>query len=181
MSLQSPPISIYACLPKHLPQVLDIYNHYIENTVVTFDTDVKPLTHIQERYDAVLEGNLPYLVALLPQTDTVVGYAYTSQLRPRAGYAGSIEIAIYLHPSHKRQGLGGTLLEALLQKLREIPKSQQRPHGVREVFAIVTLDPDNDIRPFYRSFGFEQVAHLKNVGWKFERWWDTTYGQLSFV
>ena len=35
------------------------------------------------------------------------------------------------------------------------------------------------MRGFYAKAGFVEVGHLKEVGWKFGKWWDVGFGQLS--
>lgn len=71
------------------------------------------------------------------------------------------------------------MLNALLRNLRDVPRSNGREHGVREVLAVVAVDPEDDVRDFYRKAGFVEVGRLRVVEWKFGRWWDTGYLQLS--
>ena len=180
-----PTSSVENCAPSHLPQVLDIYNHYVHHSPATFDTESKSLSSLCETYDSIVQQGLPCLVAVLSyvhsgSAGSVIGYCYTSQLRPRPAYAASVELTIYIHPSYINQGHGKHLLSAVLQKLREVPKSSTREHGIREVLTVSAIDPCNDVRKFYAKSGFVEVGRLKKVGWKFGRWWDTSYGQLSF-
>ena len=173
-------ISIEACLPEHLAQILKIYNHDVHHTVTTFDTETQPLSWIAGKRDSILEQDLPFLVAVLPRTNVVAGYAYATLFRPRPAYAGSVEMTIYLNPAYTRKGLGRLMLHKLMEKLRDVPKTPKRMHGIREVLAISTIDPyHDDIRQFYRRAGFVEVGHLKNVGWKVDQWWDTSYMQYS--
>ena len=180
-------VSIQLALPSHLPQVTDIYNHYARHTVVTFHYEDQPLSLIQDGHDSVLRQGLPYLVALLPcdpndqhcHQDKVIGYSYATQIRPRDAYAGTVEISLFLHPSYVGKGYGKDLLRALIQKLRETPKTPARVNGVREVIAVAAIDADKNVGAFYKSHGFRQVGLLEGVGWKFGRWIDTSYWQLS--
>ena len=63
--------------------------------------------------------------------DLVVGYAYATQFRPRPAYASSVEITIYCHPDNTGMGYGKLLLDKLLFRLREVPKTADREHGIR--------------------------------------------------
>ncbi len=174
-------VSIEVCLPKHLPQILEIYNHYVHHTVITFDTETQPLSWITEKLDSVLEQeHLPFLVAVQPgSANTVVGYAYATQFRLRRAYAGSVEMTIYLRPSYKRKGLGRLMLDQLMERLRAIPKTAERVNGACEVLAISAIDPEDDVRDFYLKAGFVEAGCLRKVGWKFGKWWDTSYMQYS--
>ena len=177
-------LHVEECKSHHLPQVLDIYNHYVLNTAISFDIGGQPLSYIEETYKCVLKESLPYLVALEPPTSdnertVVIGYAYATQLRPRDAYSSTVEATIYVHPSFTGKGCGVPLFSALIQKLRQAPQTPARQHGVREVLAVSSLNPDQDNRGFYKKFGFLQVGQLKGVGYKFGKWWDTVYMQLS--
>ena len=177
-------IFIQPCLQEHLPQILDIYNYYVRESISTFDIEERPLSFVESNHRLALEAGLPYLVALLPapkpaDVGTVVGYTYATQLRSRRAYAASVELSLFCHPSHKGKGYGAKMLHALIQSLRETPKSANREHGVKELLTVCSLNPSDDLRVFYRRFGFKDVGHLENVGFKFGKWWDTAYGQLS--
>ena len=91
--------TLQVCSDINLPQILDIYNHYGQNSSMTFDTETKPLSDLQATYHTILQQGLPYIVAVLPsrynaESDLVVGYAYVTQFRPHPAYAGSVEISV---------------------------------------------------------------------------------------
>ena len=44
---------------------------------------------------------------------------------------------------------------------------------------IAGIDASNEASlKLHKGFGFEEVAHFKEVGWKFERWLDLKFLQL---
>jgi hypothetical protein len=70
----APPVTttIRPTLYKDLPQILDIYNHYVSNTVVTFNIDPQPISYVVETYHSVLDQGLPHFVVAArkyPQDD----------------------------------------------------------------------------------------------------------------
>jgi L-amino acid N-acyltransferase YncA len=60
--------------------IADVYNHYVTNTVVTFEEEPVAAQAIAGRIEEVQAASLPWLVA--EQGRHVVGYAYaTSRVR----------------------------------------------------------------------------------------------------
>jgi L-amino acid N-acyltransferase YncA len=49
--------------------------------------------------------------------------------------------------------------------------------GTHAVIGGVALPNEASLR-LHQKFGFEKVAHFKEVGFKFDRWIDVTYWQL---
>lgn len=163
-----------------MSSILSIYNHYVTHTIVTFDITPRPLSYISETHQSVLAQSLPYLVAIdKNDTTKVLGYAYATQSRPRAAWAATVEFTIYLSPDATGQGVGKCLLDALLRKLREVPCSELRPWGVREVLAVAVVQEGDAAGRFYRREGFREVGTLERVGWKMGGWVDVRCWQLS--
>ena len=149
--------------------LVTIYNHYILTSHSTFD--IEPFT---------LESRIPWwstfdgqryqcLVAL--RGKQILGYACSMPLKPKAAYATSVEISVYLAPDECGRGLGGRLYENLLESL-----SQQDVH---RAYAVIALPNDASMR-LHQAFGFRQVSHLSEVGRKFDRYWDVVWLERDF-
>jgi phosphinothricin acetyltransferase len=76
---------------------------------------------------------------------------------------------VYLRPDSLDQGIGSKLYAALLNELRE-----RQMHTVMGGIAL----PNEASVIFHEKFGFEKVAHFKEVGRKFDNWIDVGYWQL---
>ena len=169
----------------HMQQIVDIYNYYVLNSTATFHLVPETLEAMTDvRKTVVEEQGLPYLVALEDQgkeMPQVLGYAYAKNFHGRPAYAATVELTIYLHPDATGRKIGRKLLRALVDDLRKVPSTENRPHGVREVMSVMTSDSRHpmDLQKFYGSEGFVEAGLLKNVGWKFGRWIDVAYWQLS--
>jgi len=146
--------------------IANIYNHYILDTVITFEEKTVSPNEIKQRIATVRSDGLPWLVA--ERGDEVVGYAYASQWRSRSAYRFATEWTVYLDPAVARQGLGQSLTGALLDDLMS-----KRVHTVIGVIAL----PNEASIALHEKFGFAKAAHLKEVGFKFERWIDVGYWQ----
>jgi phosphinothricin acetyltransferase len=71
-----------------------IYNHYIRETVITFEEEPISAGEMSRRMEAVRSSSLPWLVA--EEGGGVVGYAYAARWHARSAYRYSAEIAVYL-------------------------------------------------------------------------------------
>src|SRR5262245_66680861 len=85
--------------PADAAAIAEIYNWYVEHTVVTFETEpVKP-EEMARRIESALVAH-DWL--LLEDGPRALGYAYANRFHARAAYGKTTESTIYL-----RDGVGG--------------------------------------------------------------------------
>jgi phosphinothricin acetyltransferase len=120
------------------------------------------------RIREVTAAGLPWVVAEL--NGRVVGYAYASQWKGRCAYRFSVESSVYVDAKHTGQGIGSELYDALLGRLRG-----GKTHVVIGGIAL----PNEGSVALHERFGFRKVAHFNEVGFKFERWIDVGYWQIT--
>jgi L-amino acid N-acyltransferase YncA len=143
-----------------------IYNHYVAETVVTFEEDPVSLDDMRRRVEEVQQ----HLFWLVCEADgEVVGYAYAGKWKARAAYRFAVEVSVYVDPTRCGEGIGKQLYTALLNQLRET-----RTHSV--VGGIAGVNPASVA--LHESFGFRKVAHLPEMGHKFGQWIDVAYFHL---
>ena len=143
-----------------------IYNHYVSDTVVTFEEEPLSAATIDGRMQEVAAAGLPWLVA--EQDGRVAGYAYASPWRSRSAYRFSAEVTVYLDPARLRRGLGSRLYDALF------PLLQRR--GLHALMGVISL-PNQASVALHERFGMQKIGHLAEVGFKFDRWIDVGYWQ----
>ncbi|MBL8293951.1 MAG: N-acetyltransferase [Bryobacterales bacterium] len=146
--------------------ITSIYNHYVTQTIVTFEEDPVTPAEIVRRIEDVQSGSLPWLVA--ERRGAIVGYAYATKWRPRRAYRFSTEVTVYSAPGMGGQGIGSRLYEYLLPALREC--------GIHAAMGGIALPNDASIG-LHEKFGFRKVAHFEQAGFKFNRWIDVGYWQ----
>lgn len=151
-----------------VPAITAIYKHYVEETAITFDTDVPGEAAMAEKFAALVKLGHPLIVA--ESDGEAVGYAYASFYRPRAAYRFTCEDSIYLRPDMKGKGLGRVILTQLL--------AQSRAFGFKQMIAVITADTANSIA-IHEKFGFRHVGRYDAVGYKFDRWHDIVHLQLA--
>ena len=157
---------IRAALVSDAHAIARIYNHYILNTVVTFEEDAVSSDAMAGRIDTVEAASLPWLVC--ERDDRVIGYAYASKWHGRSGYRYSVECTVYLDHAVTGKGLGTELYDALFAILRN-----EKKHVVIGGIAL----PNDASVALHEKFGLKKVAHFEEVGFKFDRWVDVGYWQ----
>jgi len=145
-----------------------IYNHYVINTVVTFEEQAVSAAEMADRIVETDSAGLPWLV--IEQAGVVVGYAYASKWKGRCAYRFTVEATVYLAPNAGRQGFGTMLYEALFAELKR--------KSVHVVIGGIAL-PNPASIALHEKFGLQKVAHFKEVGFKFKQWVDVGYWQGS--
>ncbi len=148
--------------------IADIYNHYVRETVVTFEEEAVDADEMARRIGEGLAESLPWLAAGVD--GVVVGFAFASKWKGRCAYRFSVEVTVYLAPDQGGRGLGSRIYEHLLPLLKE--------QGIRTALGGIALPNDASVA-LHEKFGFEKVAHFRGVGFKQERWVDVGYWQRT--
>jgi L-amino acid N-acyltransferase YncA len=161
MSQPDPRAVVRDATEADLVAVAAIYDAEVTGGYATFDTEPPA----PDYWAAKLGG--PLLVA--EEDGVVVGFAYATSYRPRAAYDRTREVSVYLAPAGQGRGLGRALYTVLLDRLRDA--------GVHTVLAVIAT-PNDGSEALHRSFGFERVGLLPEVGWKLERWIDVAFWAL---
>ena len=149
-----------------LNALVEIYNHYITETHITFD--VEPFAvGARTQWFTPFADTGPYRLLVADTDGTVQGYACSTQFKPRPAYDTSVETTVYLHPEHTGKGLGKMLYGALIAALEQEP-------GVHRAYGGVALPNEGSIR-MHEALGFQQVATYHEVGFKFGKYWDVSW------
>jgi phosphinothricin acetyltransferase len=88
----------------------------------------------------------------------------------RRAYRGSVETSVYVQNGMQARGAGSALYRALLG------------HLARDGYHLAIggiAQPNPASVALHEKFGFEKVAHFKEVGCKFGHWIDVAYWQLA--
>ena len=147
-------------------QAAYIYNHYIATSHATFELDPIDGREMLRRMESGSAAGYPFLIC--EADNGVCGYAYGSPHRGRSAYAHTVEVAVYVKPGKDGQGIGTRLYESLLGELER--------DGFHTAVAGISLPNENSVG-LHEKFGFKKVAHFREVGRKFDRWFDVGYWQ----
>jgi L-amino acid N-acyltransferase YncA len=167
-----PPFSfvVREAVDRDLPDVREIYNHYVANSTVTFDESPWTLAALRTKFARVRELGYPFLVAESPN-GVVLGFAYVYPWKEKAAYRFTVENSIYLGPASTGKGLGTALMRQLLDRAKAA--------GVKEVIAVIADRGAEGSIALHERFGFEKTGSMGRVGFKFGRWLGVVMMQKS--
>jgi phosphinothricin acetyltransferase len=145
-----------------LAALLDIYNHYVRETPITFDLEPRTLAQRREWFDSfAATGRYQCFVA--DRGGAAIGWASSHRFKERAAYDTTVEGSVYLAPAETGRGLGRRLYSTLFQALEA--EDIHRIHG-----GITQPNPASN--RLHESLGFARAGILPQVGRKFGRFWD---------
>jgi L-amino acid N-acyltransferase YncA len=142
-----------------MPYITAIYARFVTRSTATFEIVAPDELEMSRRRQAVLDRDLPYLVAELE--GYIVGFCYASQFRPREGYRYTVEDSIYVRPDCIGHGVGKALLAELIL--------QCQAKGCHSMVACICGVNVPSVA-LHTSLGFEQVGLLPEAGYKFGEW-----------
>lgn len=152
---------------KDIPQILDIYNWYIENTVITFEEETLALDDFTNRVHGICE-TYPFIV--LEEDNQVVGYAYLDVFNTREAYRYTTDLSIYLDHEVRGKGYGSMLMKEII--------SIARKEGFINIMSLIT-EGNAASEKIHEKFGFEKMSLFPQLGYKFNTWLSVSYYQLQ--
>ncbi|ORX75670.1 acyl-CoA N-acyltransferase [Anaeromyces robustus] len=163
-------VKIRKALISDLESILKIYEYYVTNTAITFDTKIPTIEEFNSRMEIVFK-KYPYIVAELD--GEIVGYAYTHPFVGREAYDWSAETTIYIKNNMKGNGIGKKLYETI----ENISKAQ----NILNLYACIGY-PDvedeyltNNSVDFHKHMGYKWVGIFQKCGYKFDRWYNMVW------
>lgn len=136
-----------------------IVNDVIENTTISF----RPNSYSSEDVLNLFENTPCFRVAEVD--GEIAGYASYDQFRKGLGYARCMEHSIALAPGFRGRGVGRGLMADI--------EEHARTAGIGSMWAGVSGENAAGVA-FHARLGYEKVAVLPKVGFKFDRWLDLT-------
>lgn len=159
-------------MPDDLVTINIIYNYYVEHTTSTFDLTTWPMKKRHEWFSHY-QVTGPHRLLVATRNQKILGYATSSQLRPKAAYDTSVETSIYLAPDQVGKGIGSRLYQMLFDCLAK--------EDLHRAYAGITL-PNPASMYLHQSFGFNLIGTWHEAGRKFDRyhsvqWFEKKLGQ----
>lgn len=143
--------------PQDAAAIGEIWNHYIRDTLATFNSAEKSQDEIAD----LIARRPAFVVA--EQEGMLLGFATFDQFRGGVGYVASVEHTVLLAPNQSGRGIG----RALMVVLEQIARAQSR-HVL--VAGVSGSNPKGVA--FHTAIGFETSGVLPEVGQKFGTYHD---------
>jgi phosphinothricin acetyltransferase len=110
-----------------------------------------------------------YPVFVAEEEGRLVGFSSYGPFRAWAAYQFTIENSVYVAADQRGKGVGKLLLAPLIGSAAQ--------KGMHAMVAGIDASNDASLRLHF-SFGFKEVAHFREVGYKFDRWLDLKFLEL---
>lgn len=154
---------------RHAQSILEILNEAIVNSTVVYDYQPRPPESMVGWFGAKIAGNFP-VIGLEAEDGELLGFASYGTFRPWAAFKYSAEHSVYVHHAHRGKGYGPRLLKALIERARA--------QGVH--LLIGGIDADNEASiALHKRLGFVHAGTITQAGYKFGRWLDLAFFQLT--
>ena len=160
-------IAVRPAVENDLDDILRIYNQAIEKTTAVFEYRPHTLDMRRDWFRAKQAASLPVLAAV--ESGAVAGFASYGPFRAWPAYKYTVELSVYVDEQARGRGIGTTLVRAILE--------QARSRELHVVMAGITSDNIVSLR-LHEKLGFVEVAHIREVGYKFGRWLDLKLLQI---
>lgn len=173
--------------PGDINQIRDIYNHYVDFSCCTPETERRTTTDMMQRYRNVLANRLPFLVAcerggkvpnrrrkrnpeddlILP--DRVVGFAMADDYNDIVGmYRFTAEIECYIHKESTQKSIAKCLLDKLMGLLD--PEYVERGGFDIEGEELEGVGPSRVIKNIIANVPYAQPERLEWIGRWLSAW-----------
>ncbi len=162
-------VNLRFAVEADLPQINDIYNHYVSTSTCVWTTHLCTEQERKEWFDSH-DAITPVLVA--QQDGRIVGWGALSLFKTACTFYKTAENSVYVHHEFQRQGIGKRILCELVHCAQKA--------GFVSVVAAISSDQAASIA-LHRTAGFQEVGHLKKVGYKFNIYQDLLYLQLHLA
>ena len=152
----------------HADAILDIFNEAIVNSTALYDYQPRQPESMVSWFKAKEIGNFP-VIGAIDESDRLLGFASYGTFRNWPAYKYSIEHSVYVHPDHRRQGIGFALMQQLI-----LAATEQQYHTM-----IGGIDMTNiSSIALHEQLGFKHTGTIQHAGFKFGRWLDLGFYQL---
>src|ERR1700730_10564080 len=163
-------MNLRAATQADLPQLLSIYNDIILTTTAVYDYRPHTMEMRQLWFKAKQEQGFPVFVA--EEEGRILGFSSIGPFRNWAAYKYSVENSVYVAKENRGKGIGKLLLLPLIESAKQLQ--------MHTIIAGIDAIYEASLR-LHKSIGFEEVAHFKEVGYKFGRWLDLKFLQLMLL
>mmetsp|Transcript_66996 Transcript_66996/g.131939 ORF Transcript_66996/g.131939 Transcript_66996/m.131939 type:complete len:170 (-) Transcript_66996:84-593(-) len=160
-------VSIRDACMSDMSAVLEIFNEEIMNSTVLYVSTPHTLAMREAWFQERIKDGYPVIVAV--ENNVVVAFGSYGSFR--AGYKYTVEHSVYIHKDHRGKGIAKLIMDWLIQHARK--------HDFHVM--IGAIDTENKVSiAMHKKYGFVEVGLMKQLGYKFGRWLDVCFMQLTF-
>ncbi len=151
--------------------ILAIFNHAILHTTALYEYQPRTMTTMQTWFANKTAGNFP-VWGLKDENGQLLAFGSYGTFRAFPAFKYSVEHSVYVHPDQQGKGYGSLMLQQLIQSAE-----QQGYH-----LLIGGIDASNvGSIALHQKHGFVHSGTITQAGFKFGRWLDLAFYQLTLT
>ena len=162
-------MNLIRCDQAYSGQILDIFNDAILNSTALYEYKPRTPEVITAWFENKKRGNYP-VIGLVTEAGELIGFGSYGAFRAFPGYKYTVEHSVYVAAKYRGRGAGKLLLQEIVRHARE-----QNYH-----LLIGVIDSQNAVSiNLHKRLGFQHAGTIKQSGFKFGRWLDVDFYQLT--
>jgi len=155
----------------HSAAILAILNEAIVTSTALYDYKPRTPENMLTWFATKRANGFP-VIGAEDESGKLLGFASYGTFRAFPAYKYTVEHSVYVEKSCRGQGLGRTLLEAIVAKAGE--------NGMHTVVGAIDLDNTASME-LHKRLGFEHCGTIRQAGFKFGRWLDLAFLQKTLA
>ncbi|MET0661410.1 MAG: N-acetyltransferase family protein [Steroidobacteraceae bacterium] len=161
--------SVICSHEKHARSILDILNDAIEHSTALYDYKSRPFESMEGWFKTKANGYFP-VVGVESENGELLGFGSYGTFRAWPAYKYTVEHSVYIHRDHRGRGLGTQILRQLITRAGE--------QGLHVLVGGIDAANESSIK-LHEKLGFVHAGTIKQAGFKFGRWLDLAFYQLT--
>jgi phosphinothricin acetyltransferase len=154
---------------RHGDAILDIFNDAILNSTALYDYQPRTAQNMDDWFAAKERGGFPVL-GIEDADGSLAGFGSYGTFRAWPAYKYTVEHSVYVHKARRGQGIGIALMRQLIDAARA-----QQYHVL-----VGGIDMENQASiALHARLGFAHAGTIRQAGFKFGRWLDLGFYQLT--
>lgn len=153
---------------RHAEAILAILNEAIVHSTALYDYQPRSMAQMATWFDTKRDQGWP-VIGIEDEGGTLLGFSSYGSFRPFPAYKYCVEHSVYVHQAHRGQGIGRTLMQALIEAARA--------QGLHTLVGVIDSANQGSKR-LHADLGFAHGGTLRQAGFKFGRWLDIDFYQL---
>jgi L-amino acid N-acyltransferase YncA len=153
----------------HAGAILDIFNDAIVNSTALYDYRPRESESMASWFQAKQALGAP-VIGAVDESGQLLGFASYGTFRAFPAYKYTVEHSVYVRKDHRRRGIGEALLRRLVEEAQRC-----------ELHVMVgAIDMANRASiALHERLGFTHSGTIRQAGFKFGRWLDVGFWQLT--
>lgn len=140
---------------KHGPQIMDVFNYYVENSFAAYPKTPLPPLFFSKFLE--MTNGYPAFAMVDEHSGQVAGFCFLKPYSPFPTFRRTAEISYFLKPDYTHKGLG----TAALQKLQDEAAKMR----IRCLLAGISSRNEQSLC-FHKKNGFVECGRFKEIGEK---------------